>query len=189
MTDLTSWRQTPLAGKIALVRVGAAAGLSYAALAETHGTTRSAIAGVASRARARGQPIAFLGAARGAPATKPPKPTRPPRQKPARLPIRERTTAMRPKKPLHQGLTAMLPVGPPLPMEALYKPPAGAWEALPGSAPTRIEHHTNGCRWPIGDPARYCNEPVRDGKVYCAAHCAIAYYPLPPKAHKPTRAR
>ena len=191
MIEPTTWRQTPMAGKIALVRAGAAEGLSYAALAVLHGTTRSAIAGVAGRAKARGEPIAFLAPAVGgghADRKVMPKPKRPPpRPTPARLPIRERTTAMRPKP--HQGLTAMLPVGPPLPPEALYKPPASAWAALPGSMPVRVEDHHDGCRWPSGDPATYCNEPVKDGKPYCAAHCAIAYHPLPPKAHKPTRAR
>ena len=192
MTEPTTWRQTPMTGKTALVRAGAAEGLSYAALAARHGTTRSAIAGIASRARARGEPIAFLAPAVGGHAArkaKPkPKPKRPlPRPKLARLPIRERTAAMRPKP--HQGLTAMLPVGPPLPPEALYKPPASAWTAPPGSVPVRVEDHRDGCRWPIGDPSTYCNEPARDGKPYCAAHCAIAYHPLPPKAHKPTRAR
>lgn len=35
------------------------------------------------------------------------------------------------------------------------------------------------CQWPIGDPRqprfRFCNEPVVEGKPYCAKHCAKAY--------------
>ena len=35
------------------------------------------------------------------------------------------------------------------------------------------------CRWPEGDPKdpnfHFCGEPVEPGKIYCPAHCAIAY--------------
>lgn len=189
--DTTPWRQLSLAGKIEHVCAGAADGLSYAGIAARHGTTRSAVAGVASRARALGQTIVFRVAPVGGRGSTPK--VKPKRVRKVRLPkaapvLYERKPAM-PKKqppPRHQGLTAMLPIGPPLPAEALYKPPASAWAALEGTMPVCIEDYTRGCRWPIGDPARYCNEPVKADAVYCPAHCAMAYQPLPPKKTRPT---
>lgn len=55
-----------------------------------------------------------------------------------------------------------------------------AWRALPGSAPAALEAHTDGCRWPIdtpGRPARFCNEPVEAGAVYCPVHRALGMRP------------
>ena len=186
--DTTPWRQLSLAGKIECVCTGATDGLSYAGIAARHGTTRSAVAGVASRAKALGQPIVFRIPAIGGRGSRPRvKPTRARTPRPPRVtPPRERTVAMPKKPPRHQGLTAMLPIGPPLSAEALYKPPAGAWAALEGTTPARIEDHTCGCRWPIGDPALYCNAPVRGTAVYCPAHSVMAYQPLPPKKTRPT---
>lgn len=186
--DTTPWRQLSPAGKITFVRAGAADGLSYAGIAARHGTTRSAVAGVASRARALGPPIVFRIPAIGGRGSKPKvKPKRARKVRPPKVTLpRERTVAMPKTPPRHQGLTAMLPIGPPLPAEALYKPPASAWAALEGTTPARIEDHTCGCRWPIGDPARYCNAPVRDTSVYCPTHSAMAYQPLPPKKTRPT---
>jgi GcrA cell cycle regulator len=38
---------------------------------------------------------------------------------------------------------------------------------------------TDLCHWPFGKPGtanfRFCCQPVRTGKPYCAAHCRIAY--------------
>ena len=186
--DTTPWRQLSLAGKIECVCTGATDGLSYAGIAARHGTTRSAVAGVASRAKALGQPIVFRVPAIGGRGSTPKvKPKRARKVRPPKgTPPRERTVAMPKTPPRHQGLTAMLPIGPPLPAEALYKPPASAWAALEGTTPVRIEDHTSGCRWPTGDPARYCNEPVKADAVYCLAHCAMAYQPLPPRKTRPS---
>jgi hypothetical protein len=57
---------------------------------------------------------------------------------------------------------------------------ADAWMALEGSSPIAIEDHTTGCRWPIGQPVLFCNEPVQTDKPYCQHHCARAYKETPP---------
>ena len=45
---------------------------------------------------------------------------------------------------------------------------------------------TDRCHWPLGRPGtvsfRFCCQPVRTGKPYCAAHCRIAYVRPPPTA-------
>ena len=42
-----------------------------------------------------------------------------------------------------------------------------------------VDLKPNSCRWPEGDPKdpnfHFCGEPVAPGKIYCPAHCAIAY--------------
>lgn len=50
------------------------------------------------------------------------------------------------------------------------------WNALEGSNPVRLELH-DGCKWPIGvdGVTHFCNEAVAPGRVYCAAHYAVAY--------------
>ena len=54
-------------------------------------------------------------------------------------------------------------------------------EPAPPPPPVRPRRIARGstCLWPIGDPGdddfRFCNEPVVEGKPYCAAHCAKAY--------------
>lgn len=57
-----------------------------------------------------------------------------------------------------------------------------AWAPLAGSNPVPLVAIDGGCRWPIGEdrPYRFCGEPTHRG-VYCAAHRALAYSPLPPK--------
>ncbi len=41
----------------------------------------------------------------------------------------------------------------------------------------------DGCRFPLGDVGdphfRFCNAEPREGRPYCAAHCAIAYNGIP----------
>ena len=51
----------------------------------------------------------------------------------------------------------------------------GAWEALPGSSPTDLDHRT-GCCWPIGPgkPFLYCNEPADDTERYCSIHTRMS---------------
>jgi len=63
---------------------------------------------------------------------------------------------------------------------------ADAWLPLPGSTPVKVEHHRNGCKWPIGDPACFCNNSLKLLKLatettkavhhhaYCEAHVAVA---------------
>jgi GcrA cell cycle regulator len=55
---------------------------------------------------------------------------------------------------------------------------AGAWAALPGTAPVALEFLArDGCRWPIGDSAPFlfcaCNAVI--GSSYCAAHKERAF--------------
>ena len=42
-----------------------------------------------------------------------------------------------------------------------------------------VDLKPNSCRWPEGDPKdpnfHFCGERVAPGKIYCPAHCAIAY--------------
>lgn len=57
-----------------------------------------------------------------------------------------------------------------------------AWLPLPGTAPKPLEHLApHDCRWPLGTdhPHSLCGQPAEDGKVYCAAHAAMAYRPRP----------
>lgn len=55
-------------------------------------------------------------------------------------------------------------------LEAAPPPPVEAWLALPGSTPVRVEDHKTGCRWPIGDPALFCNAHVHGKGSYCDMH-------------------
>ena len=54
-------------------------------------------------------------------------------------------------------------------------------EPAPPPPPVRPRRIARGstCLWPIGDPGdtdfRFCEEPVAEGKPYCAEHCAKAY--------------
>jgi len=45
------------------------------------------------------------------------------------------------------------------------------------------------CRWPLGDPQAeafyFCGEPRDGGRVYCAAHAALAYVPIQPRVRAP----
>lgn len=61
-----------------------------------------------------------------------------------------------------------------------------AWQALEGSTPVEIEHHTAGCRWPIEDAGRtlFCNQPTEQG-VYCPTHAAMAWRGDAPRVFKP----
>lgn len=54
-----------------------------------------------------------------------------------------------------------------------------AFLPLDGSSPVSLEHHTDGCRWPVGEPALCCNLPVHPASIYCPAHHAAAYRELP----------
>lgn len=50
------------------------------------------------------------------------------------------------------------------------------WEALAGTTPVKIEDvHTNGCKWPIGDPALFCDQRVHGEYSYCEYHARLAY--------------
>lgn len=44
---------------------------------------------------------------------------------------------------------------------------------------TLFDLRRSDCRWPLGPQFErsdfFCAEPVKPGKVYCAAHCAVAY--------------
>lgn len=64
------------------------------------------------------------------------------------------------------------------------------WKALPDTTPRPLlaVSGDNGCRWPIGEerPYLFCGEPIHKG-VYCAAHYAVSYRPLPPKPLKRVR--
>lgn len=59
---------------------------------------------------------------------------------------------------------------------------ADIWKPLPGSSPVDITRIGNEqCRWPVSDDNHsMCHEPVKHGKVYCVAHCAVAYKEAPP---------
>lgn len=44
----------------------------------------------------------------------------------------------------------------------------------PGQVPL-LELAADGCKWPSGDPALFCNEAQHPGFPYCADHCCLAY--------------
>lgn len=70
-----------------------------------------------------------------------------------------------------------------------YGVPTTPYEPLSTSTPVRVEDHRDGqCRWPIGDPALFCGCEVAEGRVYCAAHCAIAYTQRVSSGKRPRRA-
>lgn len=65
---------------------------------------------------------------------------------------------------------------------------ARAWDALPGTSPVALEHHREGCRWPLefpGEIDRACNEPT-DGGRYCAHHHALGVRAEAPPAKRAT---
>lgn len=55
-------------------------------------------------------------------------------------------------------------------MEIAPPPPVEAWLPLHGSTPVKLELHKDGCRWPIGDPALFCNAHVHGKGPYCDIH-------------------
>lgn len=103
----------------------------------------------------------------------------------------------RPPKPRRERVIKMKPPVPKRPddrppyleipgMEIAPPPKVAAFDALPGSTPVKVEHHKTGCKWPIGDPACFCNEPLKVLKpatdvtkpvyhhAYCEAHATAA---------------
>lgn len=99
---------------------------------------------------------------------------------PSKKKRKPRSKSDKPKKK-HQGLTNIVPLN--TPDETPEPVHAGAWVPLPGSSPIAIADHTDGCRWPVGTdlPFRYCNEDVRAGSTYCAAHYSLSYREPPPR--------
>jgi GcrA cell cycle regulator len=61
---------------------------------------------------------------------------------------------------------------------------SAAWLALPGTEPKSLtDLGAHECRWPIGEnPTLFCGCATE--KLYCAAHDAMAYRPLPEKVAK-----
>jgi hypothetical protein len=171
-----NWQQATPDEKHAAVRQAVQIeGLSYGQAAERLGTTRLAIAGVVERSGPRGKivttaPAKLAQQRRSASA--------------ARKKKAPRSKNDKPKKP-HQGLSSIVPLVPALETQPL--PPGDVWRALPGSTPIAIELHTTGCRWTIDQPpayvALYCNEPVKEGSPYCAAHSAWAFREPPAAIH------
>lgn len=69
--------------------------------------------------------------------------------------------------------------GPPIPTVVDRRPARDrAWDALPGTTPTRERDH-DGCRWPLGlaPPFLWCNAPT-GGQTYCPAHTTMAHAPV-----------
>lgn len=135
--------------------------LSYSEIARIVGTSRVAVAGSADRNDIK-SPL------QGDAARKP-----------------------RTKRPRKQGVkySRIAPTQPiALPTDLVDKTPlkAGAWTPLAGSAPKPLhdlEQHD--CRWPLGDvPFSFCGELAAAGRVYCAAHAALAYKPIERNAKK-----
>lgn len=134
-------------------------GLTYSQAATIHGTTRVAIAGVASRARDKGQrmfkPITL-------------KPAKP-RSRPNPAVTREKAAKAR-----HQGFNAYVPLDEPIPAIDATPLKPGAWDALPGTTPVSLDDRT-GCCWPIGrgSPFLFCNEPRGEHHHWCDQHVKI----------------
>lgn len=161
------WKDLSATEKTDLVRDAVEVkGLTYAMAALELGASRVAIAGVVSRSASQvgGKiVVARLLVAGG----KVKRPRRKPRDKDL-----VRIKRYRP------FVAAGLPEG-----VGDWKPArADVWDAVEGSAPIAIEHHTNGCRWPINAdlPFFFCNSAVREGSSYCPHHHAIAYREKPP---------
>lgn len=159
-----TWSETTSAQKVELVRdLVQHQGLTYRAAALVLGTTRTAVAGVADRAKDKGAPI----------------------RAERKAPVHNKVGSDGGK-----AVTARAKVvrarqrafdGPVVPRTAPELLASDAWTALPGSAPAPIAEHVNGCRWPIGGdlPFLYCNEPLRGGSPYCSRHHAIAFREVP----------
>lgn len=139
--------------------------LSYSQVAAIVGASRVAIAGVVDRNDIK------------SPFAKAPRPKRKPKPRPRPDP-QVRFSRIAPTQPIA------------LPADLVDRTPlkAGAWTALPGSAPRPLHDlDTKGCKWPLGDgPFSFCGQPAAVGRVYCAHHAALAYKPVERTARKGT---
>ncbi len=139
--------------------------LSYSQVAAIVGASRVAIAGVVDRNDIK------------SPFAKAPRPKRKPKPKPRPDP-QVRFSRIAPTQPIA------------LPADLVDRTPlkAGAWTALPGSAPRPLHDlDTKDCKCPLGDgPFSFCGQPVAVGRVYCAHHAALAYKPIERNTKKGT---
>lgn len=152
--------------------------LSYAQIAAIVGASRVAVAGAAHRNNitsplTRGATTAI--GSKGGTAFKARQPKNPKVNPKADRP---RMSRIAPTQPLA------------LPDDLIDKTPLrkDAWLPLPGTAPRPLhdlEQHD--CKWPLGDgPFTFCGQPAATGRVYCAAHVALAYKPREDRRKAPT---
>lgn len=178
---MTNWQALTAAQKQEAVREALeVAGLSYAQAAAALGaTSRTAIAGVVDRSKRTANPIRSPNAP-GKPVKD--KPVKAARQRNATQIIQEKARRARATAKGADDDPVIAPVGDGRP---LY---ARAWDALPGTSPVALEHHREGCRWPLefpGEIDRACNEPT-DGGRYCAHHHALGVRAEAPPAKRTT---
>lgn len=171
MSDATAlaprWPALTLAHKLSLVRELIALRMSFSAIAERLGTTKSAVAAFVSK-----HDIKSLNAAHGVRHT-------------------PRTIAIDPTPHAPRTPTKAVPTIDPAANRLFTSP---LWLPLPGTDPILLEHHETGlCRWPVGlDKVFYCGQPADrhaptpthpDGAFhnYCPTHRAAGYRPLEPR--------
>lgn len=152
-------------------------GATYSEIARALGTSREAVAGVCYRRRLESQRRWGVN-----------------RKKENTAVTREKAKRARQGPRLrHAGLDRYVALDAP-PATVDSKPLfSAAWVALEGSTPVPLDQRT-GCAWPLGDghPFLFCNDPVQDGKSWCATHFALGNRPVtvgtsarrPPKPFK-----
>lgn len=160
-------------------------GLSYGQLATALGVTRNTIAGICNRngikIGGKGKVIAIPGS-----------PTPPSNVVP--FPVAERpeeglaemAKKLRAKRKVNtQSMVIAVMAGKraPPPDYAPKAPPTKEeyWRPLPESQPISVlDANLRHCRWPVSeDNKTWCGCRIKDGSVYCPAHHALAYRPIP----------
>ena len=166
--QLTDWTELTPPQKQQAVRTAIETdGLTYSQAARIFGTTRTAIAGVANRSKKspEGRIVPKFQIAA------------PPRSNVRRKTGPKNATQIVQEKARRARAAAIAPEAD----EPLHAPAGSsydrAWVALPDTSPVAIEHHHDGCRWPIEVPGAvdYLRiAPPDSGKaVYCARHHAL----------------
>ena len=89
-----------------------------------------------------------------------------PKRKPAPKPLRAKSKTVQ-RRDIARRKAASAPKAPAVPFMPRPDPRPGQVSLL--------ELAADGCKWPSGDPALFCNEPQHPGFRYCADHCCLAY--------------
>jgi len=131
-------------------------GLSTAEIGRRMGLSKNAIVGKVHRLHLSPRPSPILPKGSG---SRPSKHRR----------IRKDGPSLPPLRSVADGTT---PLPPPTPIPAPAKPAAPVFVRRVSRDP---------CCWPIGEPGtrgfRYCDDPAKPGKPYCAEHAEAAYVP------------
>lgn len=178
-----AWEERTKADKRTVVReLVQYRGFTYAQAGIELGASRTAIAGVVSRAKEDGEPI--LANSRIVNQHDREIERKAGKKQPDDRPgdnVRAQAIARKlkdPKKPRLRGFNAAPPAVRATERDSSHLF-AGAWLALPGSSPKALEQHTGGCRWPIGSdlPFAFCSETTEIGKTYCPVHDRMSVRP------------